>query len=76
MSGSDPNLEPIELTEEFLRSLPKTDLHVHLDGSLRLETMLELHPDFTPAKLDRYMFADEADRERIIADLRTAGLQT
>lgn len=42
MSGSDPNLEPIELTEDFLRSLPKTDLHVHLDGSLRLETMLEL----------------------------------
>jgi adenosine deaminase len=23
-------------------ALPKTDLHVHLDGSLRLDTMLEL----------------------------------
>lgn len=26
----------------FLHRLPKTDLHVHLDGSLRLETLLEL----------------------------------
>ncbi|KAA3608107.1 MAG: adenosine deaminase family protein [Planctomycetota bacterium] len=30
------------LTEAFLRALPKTDLHVHLDGSLRPETLLEL----------------------------------
>ena len=29
---------PLELIEK----LPKTDLHVHLDGSLRLETILEL----------------------------------
>ena len=27
---------------ELIRSLPKTDLHVHLDGSLRIETLLEL----------------------------------
>ncbi len=27
---------------EFLEALPKTDLHVHLDGSLRLETLIEL----------------------------------
>lgn len=27
---------------EFFLNLPKTDLHVHLDGSLRLETILEL----------------------------------
>jgi adenosine deaminase len=31
-----------EITEEFLHRLPKTDLHVHLDGSLRLNTILEL----------------------------------
>ena len=30
------------MTEELLRALPKTDLHCHLDGSLRLETVLEL----------------------------------
>jgi len=27
---------------EFFKKLPKTDLHVHLDGSLRLETILDL----------------------------------
>ena len=30
------------LSLEDLQSLPKTDLHVHLDGSLRLTTILEL----------------------------------
>jgi len=30
------------LSTEFLRALPKTDLHVHLDGSLRLPTLIEL----------------------------------
>ena len=28
--------------EELIRALPKTDLHVHLDGSLRAETLIEL----------------------------------
>ena len=31
-----------EITEELVRSLPKTDLHVHLDGSLRPSTLLDL----------------------------------
>jgi adenosine deaminase len=31
-----------ELTLAFLEKLPKTDLHVHLDGSLRLATILDL----------------------------------
>ncbi len=31
-----------EYTEAFLKALPKSDLHVHLDGSLRLETLIEL----------------------------------
>ncbi len=31
---------------DFLHALPKTDLHVHLDGSLRLETVLELSKRF------------------------------
>jgi adenosine deaminase len=31
-----------KLPIEFFRQLPKTDLHVHLDGSLRLETIIDL----------------------------------
>jgi adenosine deaminase len=31
-----------KLPLEFFEKLPKTDLHVHLDGSLRLETILDL----------------------------------
>ena len=30
-----------DVTEEFIRRIPKTDLHVHLDGSLRLSTLIE-----------------------------------
>jgi len=35
-----------ELSVEFLRALPKTDLHVHLDGSLRLGTLIELAREY------------------------------
>jgi adenosine deaminase len=31
-----------EIPTEVLRALPKTDLHVHLDGSLRFDTYVEL----------------------------------
>jgi adenosine deaminase len=34
--------EKVTLTRELLHKLPKTDLHCHLDGSLRLKTILEL----------------------------------
>jgi adenosine deaminase len=33
---------PHGLTPAFLREIPKTDLHVHLDGSIRLSTLMEL----------------------------------
>jgi adenosine deaminase len=29
-------------SDEFIRAIPKSDLHVHLDGSLRLSTLIEL----------------------------------
>src|SRR2546427_732828 len=41
MSKFAPEVAP-PVTEELLRALPKTDLHCHLDGSLRLATILEL----------------------------------
>ncbi|TVQ91306.1 MAG: adenosine deaminase family protein [Deltaproteobacteria bacterium] len=30
------------ITDELLRALPKSDLHCHLDGSLRLESLIEM----------------------------------
>ena len=30
------------ITSAFIRAIPKTDLHVHLDGSLRLATLVEM----------------------------------
>jgi len=36
--------EKIDYSKDFIRELPKSDLHVHLDGSVRLETLIELAP--------------------------------
>ncbi len=36
----------IELTREFIHSLPKAELHCHLDGSMRVETVVELAKQF------------------------------
>lgn len=33
---------PFSNQEEFLKRLPKTDLHVHLDGSPRITTLIEI----------------------------------
>jgi len=35
----------MKITREFIKAIPKTDLHLHLDGSLRLETLIELAAD-------------------------------
>ncbi|MCF7740320.1 MAG: adenosine deaminase [Candidatus Marinimicrobia bacterium] len=32
----------VEINRKFIKSLPKVDLHCHLDGSLRINTILEL----------------------------------
>src|SRR5258708_37474762 len=55
-----------ELPLDLFKSLPKADLHVHLDGSLRLETIVELAreesvelPSNDPAELRRIMHLGE-----------------
>ena len=42
MANDKDNGTPERVPLEVFEALPKTDLHVHLDGSLRLETILEL----------------------------------
>jgi adenosine deaminase len=52
--------------EEFLREIPKTDLHVHLDGSLRLSTLIDLAkeknvtlPSYTEEGMRELVFKDK-----------------
>jgi adenosine deaminase len=42
MDFEDIARKGVAFDEGFFRALPKTDLHVHLDGSLRLATILDL----------------------------------
>ena len=41
-SMADAREAPTQLPLDAFRALPKTDLHVHLDGSLRIETILDI----------------------------------
>ncbi|MFW6291980.1 MAG: adenosine deaminase family protein [Spirochaetota bacterium] len=48
---------------EFIKAIPKNDLHVHLDGSLRLKTLIDLArdqkvelPSYTPEGLRETVF--------------------
>src|SRR5258708_24918221 len=58
--------EPTEIPFELLKRLPKTDLHCHLDGSLRLDTVLDLArkqhvklPTFDRGELFKLLYAGE-----------------
>ena len=54
----------MEIPIEILKELPKTDLHVHLDGSLRISTLIDLArkqnvelPTFDPLELEKYVMS-------------------
>ncbi|MBI2091601.1 MAG: adenosine deaminase family protein [Deltaproteobacteria bacterium] len=53
------------ISEDFIRAVPKTDLHVHIDGSLRLSTLIELAkelkvklPSYTVEGLKKLVFKE------------------
>lgn len=45
--------ESVEDIRDFIRKLPKTELHIHMDGSLRLSTLHELLKDATPVECQK-----------------------
>jgi len=56
----------MEITREFIEKLPKSDLHVHLDGSIRPDTLVELArqqtvelPSYTVEGLRELVFKDK-----------------
>lgn len=56
----------MKITRELVEKIPKTDLHLHLDGSLRLSTLIELAqenniplPADTPKGLKQKVFKDK-----------------
>ena len=78
---------PPAVTDELLRALPKTDLHCHLDGCLRLATVLDLAeqqkvtlPADTPEALARAIHMGETcaslEDYLVAFDVTLAVLQT
>ncbi len=65
MTESAASTSGSRYSRRFLEALPKTDLHVHLDGSLRLPTLIELArerkvklPSYTPEGLRELVFKE------------------
>lgn len=54
------------ITREFLERLPKSDLHVHLDGSVRLSTLIELAKE---RKVELPSYTVEGLKETVFKDL-------
>ena len=54
------------ITKEFLTRLPKSDLHVHLDGSVRLSTLIELAKE---RNVELPSYTEEGLRETVFKDL-------
>ena len=53
------------ITPEFIRAIPKTDLHVHLDGSLRIPTLIEIA---RAEKIELPAYTEEGLHEKVFKD--------
>jgi len=53
------------ISRDFIRDLPKTDLHIHLDGSLRLSTLIELAQK---KKIELPSYTEEGMRELVFKE--------
>lgn len=56
----------MKISREYIKKLPKTDLHLHLDGSIRLSTLIELAgendislPAYTEKELKEKVYKDK-----------------
>lgn len=55
----------VRIPRSFLKVIPKTDLHVHLDGSLRIPTLIELAKE---QKVELPSFTEEGLKEMVFKD--------
>lgn len=55
----------MNIPSEFLKRIPKADLHVHLDGSLRLSTLIELAQK---EGVELPAYTEEGLREKVFKD--------
>jgi len=53
------------ISTDFLSAIPKTDLHVHLDGSLRISTLIELAREYN---VELPSYTEEGLRELVFKD--------
>lgn len=65
MTRSKNATKKVIYTDEFIKDIPKSDLHLHLDGSLRLNSLIEMAqkdgvglPSYTPEGLGELVFKE------------------
>lgn len=64
-NGAAPRPLSFQYPQSFLLRIPKSDLHVHLDGSIRVSTLIDLAreqdlplPSFDAEELERTVFPE------------------
>ncbi len=58
-NGKDTGISSVENLKDFYYALPKVELHRHLEGSLRLRTMLEIARTHGDHRSNQYRIAEQ-----------------